>query len=297
MIDPILLGHNQFFGVNHLKASTGNAKHAYFSEIQRIMDVIEFSFDHGVKAMMMSTHDRAIDVADAIVKNPKLKDDLGIYLLLPYAAKYVRMANEKGIVNIITEALGGTSLKDKLGMVARGGMGVLRKDFKKILVTLIDFEMAQFNKLNLKSVFLHDVLTDLILGWNALDALEIFAAHVQEKYSAIPAFCTKNLPKLMQGLNQIGLENPLIMASVNKIGYQVNPSLDAFERCLHENQLRLLAMSTLAAGYLRPKEAYEYLFKLPNIASVVVGVSNTKHAVETFDEIRFRMRERDGVTA
>ena len=45
-------------------------------------------------------------------------------------------------------------------------------------------------------------------------------------------------------------------------------------------------MSTLAAGYLKPEEAYEYLFSLPNIKSVVVGVSTREHAEETFGIIR-----------
>ncbi len=45
-------------------------------------------------------------------------------------------------------------------------------------------------------------------------------------------------------------------------------------------------MSSLASGYLKPKEAYEYLYSLPKIDSVVVGVSNKNHATETFGEIR-----------
>jgi len=39
-------------------------------------------------------------------------------------------------------------------------------------------------------------------------------------------------------------------------------------------------------GNLKPKEAYEYLFSLPNIESVVVGVSTKEHAEETFGIIR-----------
>ncbi|MFQ5753541.1 MAG: hypothetical protein ACE5HI_16245, partial [bacterium] len=101
-----------------------------------------------------------------------------------------------------------------------------------------------------------------------------------------PAFCTKNLPRLMEFFKRTNINNPLIMASINKLGYQVNPSREAFENCLKNNQLQLLAMSTLAAGYLRPKEAYEYLFSLPGVESVVVGVSSKEHAIETFNEIK-----------
>lgn len=286
MIDRIILGHNQFFGVNHLIAQTGNEREAYFSDLSRIFDIIEFSIGQGVRGMMMSTHQRAALLSEEIVRRPTLQDQLGIYLLIPYAAKYIKQANEKGLVNVVMDALAGGSLQDKVSRVIRSGVGVVSKDAKRLLTALVDFEVAPFRKLNLRAIFLHDVVTDLILGWDLPDVLEVYSRHIQKKYNAIPAFCTKNLPRLMQLLERTEIENPLIMASINKLGYQVNPSREAFEECLRTRELRLLAMSTLAAGYLKPKEAYDYLFSLPRVESVVVGVSTKEHAVETFDEIR-----------
>ncbi|MDZ7267398.1 MAG: hypothetical protein ONB48_08725 [candidate division KSB1 bacterium] len=286
MIDKIILGHNQFFGVNHLEAQAGNEREAYFSEAARIMEIVNFSFDQGVRGMMMSTHERAFVVAGEIQKDARLQRELGIYLLVPYVAKYIKQANEKGLVNIVKDALSGTSLQDKLGMFWRGGMGLLTRDFKKILTAMIDFEVAPFASLNLRAIFLHDVMTDLALGWEVPEVFQLYAEHVQGKYGAIPAFCTKNLGRLMRLLGRAGIDNPLIMASINKLGYQVNPSRAAFEQTLREHRLQLLAMSTLAAGYLKPGEAYEYLFSLPNIAAVVVGVSKKTHARETFSIIR-----------
>jgi hypothetical protein len=205
----------------------------------------------------------------------------------------VRQANEKGLVNIVKDSLGGTSFGDKLGTFWRGGFGLLSKDVKKLLVALVDFEVAQYTNLNLKAIFLHDVVTDLVLGWDLPNIFEIYAEHVEKKYGAVPAFCTKNLPRLVECLKQTSIENPFIMASINKLGFQVNPSLEEFEHCLRYNQLRLLAMSTLAAGYLKPKEAYEYLYSLPCVESAVVGVSTTTHAAETFDEIRMQIKNRE----
>lgn len=286
MLDKILLGHNQFFGVNHLDAKVGSEKEAKFSEVKKIMDIINYCYDQDVKAMMMSTHERAVFVADEIQKSDRLKNDLGIYLLVPYIAKYIKQANEKGIVNIVRDSLKETSFSDKMSMFMRGGIGLLTKDIRKMITLLIDFEVAPFSKLNLKAIFLHDALTDLALGWGMADVLELFAEHVEKKYNTTPAFCTKNLPKLMELFKQTKIKNPLIMASINKYGYQVNPSKEEFEECLRTNELQLLAMSTLAAGYLKPKEAYEYLFSLPRVDSVVVGLSSTNHAEETFSEIR-----------
>ena len=45
-------------------------------------------------------------------------------------------------------------------------------------------------------------------------------------------------------------------------------------------------MATLASGYLKPKEAFEYIFSLPKIKSVVVGVSTKQHAKETFEMLK-----------
>ena len=296
MIDQIILGHNQFFGVNHLESQTGNQRAAHFSEVARIMEIINFCYDSGVHAMMMSTHERAYLVADEIRKETRLHDGLGIYLLIPYVAKYIKQANEKGLVNILKEALGGTTLQDKMGMFWRGGMGLLTKDLPKVLTALVDFEVAQFTNLKLKAIFLHDVMTDLALGWDVPEVFSIYAEHVEKKYNAIPAFCTKNVGRLMVLLDRAGVENPLIMASINKLGFQVNPSREAFESHLQNHRLRLLAMSTLAAGYLKPREAYEYLFSLPNVESVVVGVSTKAHARETFDIIRDGFNHRSAKT-
>jgi hypothetical protein len=286
MIDRILLGHNQFFGVNHLDAQVGSKKAAQFADISNILNIIHFSMDQGVHAMMMSTHERALLLSKAIQKDKELKEQLGIYLLVPYIAKYVKQANEKGIVNIIMDSLKGTRIQDQLGMFMRGGVGMLTRDINTMITLLIDFEVAPFHKLNLKAIFLHDAITDLALGWDLPEVLELFSTHVEKKYKAIPAFCTKNLPKLMELLKQTSVQNPLIMASINKLGYQVNPSLEAFEKCLQDTDLQLLAMSTLASGYLKPKEAYDYLFSLPQVESVVVGVSRKDHAKETFQEIQ-----------
>jgi len=291
-IDPIILGHNQFFGVSHLAAQSGNEKAAHFSDVQRIMDVIRFARENGVNAMMMSTHERAVLVAREIEKDPELQRSFGIYLLIPYVAKYIKQANEKGLMNVVGDSLAGSSLGEKLGTLWRGGVGVLSADARPILTAMIDFEVAPFRNLNLKSIVLHDVLADLVLGWDMPDVMQVFARHVREKYRTLPGFGTKNLPRMVNLLERAGIENPFIMAAANKKGFWVNPSREALEQCLGSHRLRLLAMSTLAAGYLKPAEAYDYLFALPNVESVVVGVSNRAHAVETFGAIRASQESR-----
>jgi hypothetical protein len=291
-IDPILLGHNQFFGVNHLEAQTGNERAIHFSDVRRILEVVHTAREHGVHAMMMSTHERALGVAQAFREDGTLQREFGVYLLIPYVAKYIKQANEKGLVNVVTDSLGSSSLTEKLGTLWAGGIGALTGDATRILCALIDFEVGPFRDLNLKSIVLHDVLADLALGLDMPEVFATFDRHVRDKYGAVPGYGTKNLPRMMAMLERAGIENPFIMAAINKKGFWVNPSLESCERTLREKRLRLLAMSSLAAGYLRPAEAYDYLYGLPNIASVVVGVSSRHHAAETFGAIHARLGTR-----
>ena len=44
-------------------------------------------------------------------------------------------------------------------------------------------------------------------------------------------------------------------------------------------------MSTLAAGYIHPSDAYSFISKLNNIDSIIVGGSSKAHLLETFNLI------------
>ncbi|AEH07276.1 hypothetical protein [Methanothermococcus okinawensis] len=284
-IDPIVLGHNQFFGVNHLSQDAARSRVEKFSQMKNIGDVIKYSLDNNVKGMMLSTHPKAKDIL-SYLKNEGLADEINFYPMLPYAQGYVRKANEKGVMGLFNEIFGSVSTSKKLKILFKGGMGVLQQDIGKLLSTLIDIELIPFNDLNVKAVFFHNVFADLAL---AMDAEEIFGTyidHVKDEYDAIPSFGTFNFARMVMKFDEWGFKKPLIMASFNKVGFQMNPSKEECERVLNEYDVDVMAMSTLAAGYLKPKEAYEYLGTLPNIKSVVVGVSTKEHADETFGLIR-----------
>ena len=50
----------------------------------------------------------------------------------------------------------------------------------------------------------------------------------------------------------------------------------------------VIAISVLAAGYLKLPEAVDYIAGLPNVKGVAVGVSKEEHARETFKLIKDR---------
>jgi len=291
-LDPIVLGHNSFFGVNHLSREQGRQRDAIFEDTARIVDMMRTAASLDVAAMMMSTHPRAALVAAAVRREPALRERWTFYPLLPYITKYIRQSNEKGLVNLVLDQLKQAGWSQSLGMVARSGLGFLTKDYRRILTTLIDLELAPFQSLRVGTVFLHDVLTDLAL---ALDLPELLAVHVEavrNRFDARGGFATKNLPLLVNRLRAYGFERPAILAQVNKAGFGMNPSRSLCEQTLQRTDLEVMAMGTLASGYLRPVEAFEYVFAQPAVQSIVVSVSTPEHAAETFGAAQAAARQR-----
>jgi hypothetical protein len=285
-LDPIVLGHNSFFGTNHLSRQHGASREAQFEDVSAIVAVMESAASFDVTAMMMSTHPRATGIASLVRNSRTLRDQWSFYPLLPYITKYVRQANEKGMITIVVDQLKEAGWAQGLGILARGGLGALTRDYRQMLSTLIGLELAPFQGLRLKAVFLHDVMTDLALALDLPDVLESYRTEIAKRFGARAGFATKNLPLLMQRLRQYGFERPLVLAHVNRIGFGMHPSRAACEQVLAASDLQVMAMGTLASGYLRPEEAYSYVCAQPAVKSVVVGVSTPAHAAETFTALR-----------
>ena len=79
-------------------------------------------------------------------------------------------------------------------------------------------------------IFLQNVVVDLLLGLGFDEAFPIFADHVASRYGAEPGFITMNLPRLLDVLDHAGIENPIVCANINKIGFRMSRR----RRRLHE---------------------------------------------------------------
>jgi len=284
--DKIILGHNQFFGTDHMSVERGSERANYFSKIENVIHIIRFAYENGATGLMLSTHDNTKLILEELAKDDELKENLNIYVLLPYMAKYVRMANERGMVNMVEEILGAATWKERFGILSIGGMGVVKTDIAEMLKALIDIELLPFKKVKLKGVFLHNALSDMIASLRLHEIAHIFSSYITDKYKVLPAFCTLNISLIINFLNDIGIKNPLLMAPFNPIGFQMNPSREEAEKALKKTPSRIIAMSTLAAGYVKPKEAFEYISTLAEIGSVIVGASSEEHIVENNKLIR-----------
>ena len=284
-LDKIILGHNQFFGTNHMSSQKGLATATFFNQIENVIELIEYAYDEGATGIMLSTHPHAINIKNAIQKSKKLKDNLNVYILLPYMAKYVRMMNEKGLLNIIGDILKQANFSEKINLMSQSSLSLINKDFSTILKTILDVEIMPFKDLKIKSIFLHNSLTDILVSLKLFNVLQIFNNYLIDKHRINPGYCTLNFFSLTNFLIDNDYRKPTIMAPFNSAGFQMNPSKLENEKILKKSDANIIAMSTLASGFIRPKEAYKYFVEFPNIKSFIVGASNKKHICETFTQI------------
>ena len=285
-MDKVLLGDNQFFAVNHASDEKARAQSIQFKEDAAIIRVLDQSIELGINTFMCTTHDRIANICDHIRSNPSKYKDFKIYPCMPYAHKYANAVTELGILGTIKQCVPGNIF----GTFAKGGLAFVSKDFVKLMELLIDAEMKMFKGVNTPVIFIQNVIVDMILGLKMYDVLKAYDAYIRKKYNAEPGYITMNMPLLLDTLNSLGIENPIICSSINKIGFRMSGGKDLYEKYLTEKQFRPIAMQVLASGALRPKEAIEYLAKFSKIESVLFGASSKGHIQETKELIDVLMK-------
>lgn len=288
-IDKIVFGDNQFFGINHMSQEKAQQQAERFFDINNVFRVYENVLESGINGIMLNSNDRAREICDYFRDNQEKFAGVNFYPSIPYPHKYANMIAEKGILPTINEALfKGNSSRNILSMISRGGSALVTKDAMKLMTMLIDVEMRMFHGLNIKVVFLQNIITDLMLGYGIKEVFVTYSKHIRTTYNAAPGFITQNLPLLYKRLNEWGIEDVVICASYNKIGYLMSPDREAYEKIVEENdsqKYQIMAMSTLASGAIPAEEAYEYINK-QNIQSVVFGASSKKNIDQTSSLIK-----------
>jgi len=282
-IDRIVFGDNQFFGINHMSQDKAQERAERFAKLENIMAVYDHAIEAGVEAIMLNSNDRARSICDRFRAEPEKYGHLRWYPSIPYPHKYAAMVNDKGMVGAVQEILFANGAKSAFGKMVQGGMAVATLDAVRLMKMLVDQEMEIFHDLDVRVVFLQNIVVDLMLGYDVADPFIAYCDHIKKKYGAYPGLITQNLPLLRAKLAEWGIEDVVICASINKIGYLMSPGLAEYEKVLAANdgdRYPVMAMSTLASGAVRPAEAYEYI-NAHNIQSVVFGASSPGNIRQT----------------
>lgn len=270
-MDRLLFGDNQFFGVNHMSEEKARAQAMRFQDTQAIIDVLDTAYDEGIRTFMCTTHDRIAEIASHVRAHPARYHDFLFYPCMPYAHKYANAMTDYGMLGAVKRFLPDEGLLDA---AMRGGMSLAKKDIEGVTTLLIDAEMKMFQGLKTPVVFLQNVVVDFLLGLGFKEAFRIFANHVKARYSAEPGFITMNLPMLLDVLDEVDIDHPIVCANINKIGFRMCGGIEAYERALRERRFRAIAMSVFASGAIPPEEAIQWICAHPQIRSVVFGASS-----------------------
>ncbi|MEP7108279.1 MAG: hypothetical protein ABI760_09850 [Ferruginibacter sp.] len=281
-MERILFGDNQFFAVNHISDSKSREQSIKFKDDSAIIKVLDDAISCGINTFMCTTHDRIANICDIIRANPEKYKDFKIFPCMPYAHKYANAVTELGIAGTLKQYVPGNFF----GSLFKGGLAYLSKDYEAIMELMIDAEMKMFKGINTPVIFLQNVITDLLLGLRAYEMLAAFHAYIKLKYKADAGFITMNLPKLVTVLQQAGIPNPIVCASINKAGFRMSGGKDIYEETLRTKKFRAVAMQVLGGGAISPKEAIAYVCGLPNIESILFGASSKTNIENTTSYIR-----------
>jgi hypothetical protein len=277
-MDRVILGDNQFFAVNHLSDERSRAQALRFKNDQSILDVIDTAIDCGINTFMCTTHDRIANIIDLMKKNPKRYEKFNFHPCMPYAHKYANAVTELGIMGTLKAYIPGNIL----AVASKAGLAYVRKDFPTLMELLIDAEMKMFRGMNTPVIFLQNVIVDLLYGLGMDEIFVHYAEYIKKKYNAEPGFITMNMPRMVDMCERLGIKNPIICSSINKIGFRMSGSIEEYEEYLNsDREFRPMAMQCLAAGALKPDEAMEYVTRFPKIESVLFGASSKAHIEQT----------------
>ncbi len=284
-MDRVLFGDNQFFGVNHMSEEKARSQSMRFQNVSAMIEVLDLAHAAGVRTFMCTTHDRVAEICDHFRAHPERYPDYQFYPCMPYAHKYANAVTEHGMIEALRLFL---PQDGAMGAMVKGGLALANKDIDTILRLLIDAEMKMFHGLKTPVIFVQNVITDLLLGLGMKQLLRTFHDHVRQAYGAEPGYITMNVPRLLPVLEELGIQNPVICANINKIGFRMCGGVQAYEALTASGRFRPIAMSVLASGAISPREAIAYVCEQKGIESIVFGASgggNIRQTKALIDEL------------
>ena len=278
-MDKVILGDNQFFGVNHKSIEKSLSQAQRFTDPVSILKTLADAKDAGIHTFMCTTHDGLEPVFD-MMRGDSEFNGFKVIPCMPYAHKYATAVTDLGILGGIQKYLPGNVFSAGV----RGAKALVTSDYFEIMRFLIDSEMKMLSGLEVEAIFLQNIMTDLLLGLGMDDFFVEFHEYVRRKYKVETGFITMNYCMLVERIIEIGgLTDVHICSPINKIGFRMNPSQEAVEEMIKKGTSKTIAMSIFASGAIDPREAITYINSLSGIESVLFGASSRAHIQSTFD--------------
>lgn len=285
----LLVGDNPFHGISHLSQERSRERGEKATSIDYAARLVITAVDNGADGFMFSVSDKTLSILRVLRKAGSI-DRVRLFPIVPYAYEYVRLATELGgISGLATRFAKQIAVSRNFKAIEMGLIGLARMDPVALMKTYLTYEVSRIKsaaggKAGIDSILLHEVITDMAM---ALKWDWIFKSYIDFvlKLGIRPGFETRNFPSLVNASREwnLDMQKVVLVTAFNRLGFQMNPSRVECEKALERlYEPNVIAMSVLAAGYLKPAEAVDYIADLPNINGLVVGVSKDHHARETF---------------
>jgi hypothetical protein len=289
----LLVGDNPFHGISHLSQERSRTRGDTSTRPEFAADLVKTSIQNGANGFMFSVSETTLSILKKLRETNDIQN-LSLYAIVPYAYEYVRLATQLGGFPGLAKKFGRELVASRnMGAIASGLRGVMGMSPVALLKAYLSYEISRIKSAagkhaRIDSVLLHEVITDLALALDLDWLFESYTSFLLD-HGITPGFNTCNFACLVKKLrdSNIDLRSVIIAAPFNKVGFQMNPSRGECEKALAGTPEPIaVAISIMAAGYLRLPEAIDYIAALPNVRGVAVGVSKESHARETFKLIR-----------
>ena len=285
----LLVGDNPFHGISHLSQERGRERSDTLARPEEAAGLVRECVSNGANGFMFSVSNSTLSILK-VLRDEAGETELALCPIIPYAYEYVRYAVQAGVLGLAARLSREITLSLNARAAFSGLAGLSRRDPASLLRSYVSYEVSRIKSAinrghsRIHSIFLHEIITDMALSLKLDGVLKAYV-DVATRLKIIPGFETRNFAYLVARLAEWGikLDNVMIAAPFNKAGFQMSPSREECERALASLRgTNLIAMSTMAGGYLSPGEGLEYVSALPNLGGIVLGVSNELQARESF---------------
>jgi hypothetical protein len=276
----IILGDNQFFGINHHDLNKGNNTKELFSDENSIIEFIKETQKLGLDGFMINSNQKGY----LVVKNYSKVNDEEIHYSIPYPHKYSSLVNEEGMLSLLKYFLKNTSVSNLIISLPRF---IFTRNIKYLIPLVTSLEIPN-NLPKGSTVYMQNIITDMLIGIKRFDILETFAKDLRKK-GYKPGLITLN-PRLLDSLiikSEILNENDVtICFNINYDGFNVFPNKNEVEKFVKQNhKYKLMGMSIFSSGGANISKSIDYINSL-GLDYIVFGSSKLKNIESNFKSFK-----------
>jgi len=290
MVEEILLGDNPFIGVSHLAQEKGREE-AREARLERKIEVLKKALEGGATGFTFSTHIANLELLKHLTEYyPDVIEKLNYYVLVPYAASYVRRSNVVGAPSLAKEFIKNSLRTPRLAIDTLSGILTLNPE--KLFKVFIMHELLPYLKImpreKIRSILLHEILTETIVAYNLAKLVKYLAKAIEKELDVGLGLESRNIEKLVEFVDYNNLVLAYVMTPLNPMNYQVA----IFKRSVDElidslsRRSRIIAINIMASGTISLDEAIDYLKKFKSkIYAVTSATTKPERAYNNFRKL------------